>query len=215
MTERLKIDFENRTIIGKKVSRLRRAGVLPATVYGKGVGPFAVQVSAREFATLYRNAGRTTLINVSLPGQPPISAFVHLIQRHPVTREILHADLRAVDLLIELNVEVPVHVIGESPLVVRGDAVLNVALTTVSVRALPTAIPSFVEVDVTSLDHLDKNLYVSDIKVPEHTTILNAADELVVSITPAQVEEEPVVEEPLSTQPELIREKRDEDAAGE
>ena len=149
MADRIKLDFENRTLVGKKVNRLRRQGLLPATVYGKGVGPFTVQLNARTFADAYRHAGRTGLLDLGIPGQKGVSAFIHNLQRHPVTRAITHVDFLVVDLLIEVTVDVPVHIVGDSELVRRGDALLNQVLTALSVRALPTDIPSAIEVDVT------------------------------------------------------------------
>lgn len=212
MADRVKLAFENRTLLGKKVNRLRRNGILPATIYGKGVGPFSVQLNARTFADAYRHAGRTGLIDASIPGQKGVSAFVHSLQRHPVTRAILHVDFLAVDLLVEVTVEVPVHIVGESELVRRGDALLNQVLTSVSVRALPTDIPSVIEVDISALDSMEKSIHVGDIKL-EKGEIAAAADELVVSLTAARPEEAEDVA--ATAEPELVREDRDEDGAAE
>jgi len=104
MADKISLALENRTLIGKKVNRLRHEGILPATVYGKGVGPFAVQVNARVFSDTLRHAGRTTLVELQIPGQKPQSAFIHALQRHPVTRAIIHADFRVVDLRTEITV---------------------------------------------------------------------------------------------------------------
>lgn len=212
MAESLTVEFQNRTLMGKKVNRLRREGILPATVYGKGVGPFAVQIDARTFSALLRKAGKTTLIEVSIPGQPKASAFVHAIQRDPVSRQIIHADLRVVDLTVEITVDVPVHLVGESPLVKGGDAVLNQLLTTVAVHALPGDIPSSVEADISVLDSLDKNVLVSDIKLPGNGTITTSADEVVASVTPASTEAEETTEE-APAEPQLVGEASEDQAA--
>ena len=66
MADKITLDLETRTVVGKKVNRLRRAGVLPATVYGKGVGPFTVQISARGFNEAYRRAGKTSLVDLTI-----------------------------------------------------------------------------------------------------------------------------------------------------
>src|SRR5688500_6018031 len=86
MADKITLALDQRTVTGKKVSRLRRTGILPATVYGKGVGPFTVQLDARTFTDLLRRAGRTTLVELEIPGQKPQSAFIHALQRHPVSR---------------------------------------------------------------------------------------------------------------------------------
>ncbi|KAB8143960.1 50S ribosomal protein L25 [Chloroflexia bacterium SDU3-3] len=210
MAETFKLEFETRTLFGKKVNRLRREGILPATVYGKNIGPFAVQINGRTFSDLVRKSGKTGLIEVSIPGQPVRTALVHAVQRHPVSREFIHADLLIVDLKTAITVDVPVHLIGESPVVKNEGAVLNHTLSTVSVHALPTEIPSHIEVDVSVLDSLDKNILVSDIKLPGEATIVTAADEVVASVTPATVETAPSDEAPA--EPELVREDRGADA---
>src|SRR5215510_3283398 len=134
MADRINLELENRTLVGKKVNRLRREGILPATVYGKGVGPLTVQLNARGFSEAYRRAGKTTLVDLTIPGQKAQSAFIHSLQRHPVTRAILHADFLVVDLRTEITVEVPIHIIGDSELINRGDATLNQVLNTLDVR---------------------------------------------------------------------------------
>jgi len=213
MADQIKLEFETRTVVGKKVNRLRRAGILPATVYGKGVGPFTVQISARGFNEAYRRAGKTTLVDLAIPGQPAQSAFIHSLQRHPVSRAILHADFLVVDLKIEISVEIPVHLIGEAELVERGDATLNQVLNTLTVRALPAELPSYIEVDISVLDSMEKSIHVRDIVALEHGEITTDPDEMVVSLSQSRPEE--VVEEtPGAAEPELVREKREDDDAG-
>jgi large subunit ribosomal protein L25 len=200
--------------MGKKVNRLRREGILPATVYGKGVGPFAVQVNARTFSDTLRHAGRTILVELEIPGQKPLAAFIHALQRHPVTRTIIHADFRVVDLRIEITVAIPIHVVGESELVERGDALLNQVLTPVDVRALPAELPPALDVDISGLDSFDKAIYVRDIKLEGKGTIETPEDELVISLTPARVEEEEEAvaeEEEAPAEPELVREQREDE----
>ena len=214
MADKITLALENRTLVGKKVNRLRREGILPATVYGKGVGPYAVQINARAFSDTLRHAGRTTLVELQIPGQKTQSAFIHALQRHPVTRAIIHADFRVVDLRTEITVAIPVHIVGESELVERGDALLNQVLMTVDVRALPAELPHALEVDIGELDSFDKAIYVRDIKLEGKGTIETPEDDLVVSLTPARVEEEEeevaeTEEEPA--EPELVREKREDE----
>jgi large subunit ribosomal protein L25 len=212
MADRIKLDLESRSLTGKKVNRLRREGFLPATVYGKGVGPFSVQLNARTFNDTYRHAGRTTLLDISIPGQKGQSAFIHSVQRHPVTRAILHADFLVVDLLIEISVDVPIHVVGESPLVARGDAILNQPLTALSVRALPTDLPANIEVDISGLDSMEKSIHVSDLPALEKGVIVTDEGEMIVSLTPARVEEEEeeaAEETEEGAEPELVRDERE------
>lgn len=214
MADKITLALENRAVIGKKVNRLRREGIIPATVYGKGVGPFAVQMDARTFQDVYRHAGRTTLVELQIPGQQTQSAFIHALQRHPVSRAIIHADFHVVDLLTEITVAVPIHIVGESELVERGDALLNQVLTALDVRALPTDLPPNIEVDISGLDSFDKTIHVRDIPFTGKGAIMTDENELVVGLTAARAEEVEEAEEEAPeapAEPELVREKREEE----
>jgi len=211
MSEKFTLSLEPRSVLGKKVKRLRRSGILPATVYGKGVEPIAVQVDARSFQAIYRQAGRTSLIELHIAGHPPLAAFIHALQRHPVTRDIIHADFRAVDLRQEVEVAVPLHIEGESPLVESGEAVLNQVLSTIEIRALPTAIPAHITVDISALDSFDKSIHARDLTLPPGVTLVTPGDELVVGLAHTRAaegeEEEAAAETPA--EPELVRERRE------
>lgn len=190
MAESHSLDAQLRTVIGKKVARLRREGIVPATVYGKGISPISIQIDSRTFAKTFRSAGRTALIELHIPQQPNQSAFVHAIQRHPVSRQIIHVDFRVVNLREEITVDVPVVLVGESPLVTREEAVLNHALNTVQVRALPAQLPQHLNVDISGLDDLTKSVYVSDLPTSDEYAILNDPEELVASLTASRMEQE-------------------------
>jgi large subunit ribosomal protein L25 len=209
MAEKAKLSVEERTLLGKKVGRLRRAGIMPATIYGKGVGPFTVQTDAKAFTDLYRKTGNTSLVELSLTGQPMISAFVHTIQRHPVTRNIVHVDFLAVDLKVEVTVEVPVQIIGTSPLVKTNEGVINLMVSTVAVRALPGDIPSHVDADISVLDALDKNVYASDLKLSAGTLAIDP-ETVIVAVTPGTREED-LEPTPATEEPELVRKERDDE----
>jgi large subunit ribosomal protein L25 len=207
------LDVQLRTVLGKKVRRLRRDGLLPATVYGKGISPVSIQLDERAFNTTYRHAGRTALVELNIPEQPKQSAFIHAVQRHPVSRSIIHVDFRVVDLMVAITVEVPIVLTGVSPLVENEDAILNHALNAVQVRALPAELPQHIELDVSVLDEMDKTLHVRDLPTAETYTILDDPDELVVALSAPRVEEEEPEEEEeeAPAEPELIREEREED----
>lgn len=86
------IKLQLRTITGKKVKLLRKEGILPATVYGKGLEPINVQINAREFAPQFKAAGRSNDVTLHIDGHKPMVANIHSFQRHPVTRVVIHVD---------------------------------------------------------------------------------------------------------------------------
>lgn len=208
-----RIDAGKRTVTGKKVKHLRTQGLIPATVYGKGFAPVSVQVDDRGFNLLYRKAGRTALIDLMIDGAKT-SVFVQEVQRHPLSRAIIHVDFKVVDLRVAVQVEVPVVAVGESPLAARGDALLNHALNTVLVEALPAELPQHIEVDISGLDELDKSIHVRDVKIEGNYKLLNDPDTVLLSLTQVRAaEEEPVEEAPA--EPELIRKPREGDEEGD
>lgn len=171
----IELNLSKRTVTGKKVAGLRKAGVLPATVYGKHLAPISVQADAREFTAVMKAAGRTSLVTLNVAGEEPITAFIHSYQRHPVSRAVIHVDFHAVDMSETVEIDVPVHMQGVSPLVHRGDALYN-HVNTLRVRALPGNLPSEIRVDVSILDTFDKSIHISDIKLAGATIIGNAND---------------------------------------
>lgn len=176
------IEAQKRTILGKQVKQLRRKGLLPATVYGKGFTPISIQMESRAFNNTYRKVGKTTLIDLMIDGVLA-SVFVQEVQRHPVTRNILHADFKVVDLKQLIQVEVPVLAIGESPLVVRGDAILNHVLNTVMIESLPEQLPQHIEVDVAALNAFDATITAADLPTGAGYKVITAADQVVLSLT--------------------------------
>lgn len=177
------ITLNKRSVVGKKVALLRKQGLIPATVYGKHLDAISVQTDARSFAPLLKQAGRTNLVNLHIEGESqPVQALIHSVQRHPVSRAVIHVDFHAVSMNETVDVEVPVVLVGVSPLVYRGDAIYNLG-TTVKVRALPNNLPSALEVDVSGLDSVEKSILVRDIVLPENVSLMSSGDELVVSLT--------------------------------
>jgi large subunit ribosomal protein L25 len=203
------LDADLRTVIGKKVRQLRKQGLIPATVYGKGFAPVSISVADRTFTTIYRRAGKTALIDLSIDGKMT-SVFVQEVQRHPLKRNIIHIDFKAVDLKVAIQIEVPITTVGESPITARGDALVNHVLNTVLVEALPAELPQHIEVDVSSLDDLEKTILVSDLPTASSYKILTDPSQVLITLTPVRAAAEEEAEE-TPAEPELIRPERESD----
>jgi large subunit ribosomal protein L25 len=219
MSTRLSLDAQPRTVVGKHVKYLRQQGLLPAVVYGKDTSPISIQIDDRTFNLTYRKAGHTSLVDLHIPGQGELAAFVQDVQRHPVTRAIMHADFRVVDLKVIIGAEVPIYLSGTSSLVESGQAVMNQTLAQLEVRALPANIPSYVEVDVSALESFENSLTVRDIPTTGDFEVVTDPETVVASLTPVRVrvtEEEESEEEALAAEAEDIREeKQEEEESGE
>lgn len=187
--------LQPREITGKNVKRLRREGIVPLGICGRGVEPFSAQIDEREFMRVINKAGYTGLIELSIPGRKKQSAFLLELQRHPLTTRILHADLRVVDVNVPVEVDVPVNAHGENVMVEKGTATLNQALTSITVRALPTQIPHEFGVDISVLTDFDQQIYVRDLPIADGVEILAEPDTLVFMLAHPKVE----VEEEVAT----------------
>lgn len=196
MAARPTLDASTRTVSGKAVGRLRRAGVLPAVVYGHGVESESIQVDAREFDTLRRRAGRNAIVDLKLDGGPARPVIVHAVQINPVSRKTIHADLFVVLMTEEMTVDVGISFTGTSHAVEKLGGTLLHLMETLRLRALPDAIPSMVEVDITPLEAFDAVLHVSDVALPEGVTLITDPEEPLARVQAPRVEEEPVVVEP-------------------
>ena len=177
-----------RELAGKKARRLHAEGLVPAALYGYGVEPAKIQVSAREFEAAYKAAGRTTLVDLKVGDARPVKVFVQEVQRHPVSMRLRHVDFHAVNLLLNVDAEVPVVLVGESPAVHNNEGVLLRGLETVTVHALPEDLPHQVEVSIEGLTEIDQAIHVSDFTVGESYQITTAPDEMIAKIVRQQLD---------------------------
>ncbi|HET7482552.1 MAG TPA: 50S ribosomal protein L25/general stress protein Ctc [Actinomycetota bacterium] len=177
----IKLEVKVREGRGKGAARrARAAGLVPGVIYGRGMEPVAVEVDRRAFLTaLNSDAGLNTLFDLRLAGKE-ILALTKDLQRDPVRGAVLHADFIQVDRKQEVEVEVPVHVVGEAAGVKEG-GVLEQPLFHVTVRCPVTDVPEAIEADVTALNQGD-SLRVSDLQVPGGYAVLNDPDSPVVTI---------------------------------
>ncbi|MDQ3962552.1 MAG: 50S ribosomal protein L25/general stress protein Ctc [Actinomycetota bacterium] len=174
---------------GKGVARRARAsGRVPAVVYGKGMEPVAIEVDRREFVTaLLTDAGLNVLLNIEIDGTST-TAITRELQRDPVRGTLLHADFVKIDLTQEIEVEVPVHLVGESPGAKEG-GVLEHPLFTIHVRCLPSNVPESIDADISGLNIGDQ-LRVAELATGRDFEILNDPDTVVASVAAPITEEQ-------------------------
>jgi len=193
VSTRPELTAQRREITGKAVAGLRRAGHVPAVLYGHGHPSQALQIDARALDELRRRTGRNALLDLRVDGGSAQPVMIHALQEHPVTRRPLHVDFYLVKMTEEMTVEVPVAYVGESVAVEKGGGTLLRLLDTVRVRTLPADVPSSIEVDISPLETFDILLHVSDLRVPERVTILTDAHEPLARVQPPRIEEAPTV----------------------
>jgi large subunit ribosomal protein L25 len=196
-TARPTLAAEHREVTGKAVSRLRRAGRLPAVVYGRGQDSTNVSVDTHEFEQLRRHTGPNALVDLSIDGKKAQPVLINGVQVHPVNRRALHLDLFLVRMTEEMTVDVPLVPVGESLAITQLGGTLLHVTDTVKVRALPDRLPQSIAYSIESLVDFDATLHVRDLTVPDDVTLLADDDEIVAKVQAprVEVEEVPVVEE--------------------
>jgi large subunit ribosomal protein L25 len=189
----LELTLDAREAQGKANKRLRREGLVPGVVYGKGEDSTNVQVDAKTFETLYRAAGKTSVVKFMVPGsRRATSGFIKSVQRHPLTGRALHVDYFLVNLNVEMEVDVPLVFTGESPAVEETGGTLLHNISAIHVKALPADIPHEVTVDVSVLKSLDVAIHVADLSLNRDlVTVMTDGETLVATVVPPRVEEEP------------------------
>ena len=183
-----------RVTSGSRASnRLRRGGRVPGVVYGASVDAQPIHVSARDlYAVLRTEAGLNAIIEVDMDGDSVLTV-AREIQRHPVRGEITHLDFIEVRMDTEIEAEVSIEYLG-TPLGVRDDGgIVETIESSITISALPNAIPSSIEVSIEDLAMFE-TLKVSDLPEVEGVTYVADADSpLLTVVAPAAEVEEPAI----------------------
>lgn len=184
-----KLLAEERKVLGRKTKQLRRAGILPANIYGKNIKSQAAQVKLDEFQRVFSETGETGLVELKVNKQVhPV--LIHNVQLDPVSDLPLHADFLKVDLKEKVTATVPVELVGESPSEKEGGVVVQ-QMHEVEVEALPTDLPEKIEVDISGLLEIDQAIKVGELRVDKaKVEIKDDPERIVVSIAPPAKEEE-------------------------
>jgi len=202
------------------VRRLRRQGVLPAVVYSGGAPGTLIQLREHDFEReIRRHASENVMMDVSIDGTPK-KILVKEVQHHPVSGRILHVDFQEVSLTDTLHVVVPVELTGEAIGVTQFGGVLEQVVREVEISCLPSDIPNAIQVDVTDLG-IGQTLNVKDLPIDAQKievltdptfAVVHVSEPRVVEETDEEAEEAAVAS---GQEPEVITEKKDEDASDE
>jgi large subunit ribosomal protein L25 len=215
----VELNAEARTITGKQVRHMRREGIIPAVLYGPGFESRSLQLNAKEAEKALRQAGTSQLIALVIDGKkPPVQILIRTLQRHATGRNLIHLDLYQVEMTKTLTVEVPIVLIGESPIVARNDGILLQGAQSVEIECLPGDLIDAIEVDLSELTAIDQMVTIADLALPSAIRILSNMDEMIVRVNPPQVQ--PMTEEEeaaaaaaavTTAEPELVARRKAEE----
>jgi large subunit ribosomal protein L25 len=178
-----------RDVTGKAVMHLRKAGKLPAVVFGHGLASTNVTVDAHELELLRRKTGPNSLVDLSVDGAKAQPVLVSSVQLHRVTQRPLHVDFFLVRMTEELTVDVPLVATGESEAVNTLGGTLLHPIEHVRVKALPDHLPQSIQYDIASLNTFDDVIRLSALEIPGDVTLLTDPEEIVAKVLPPRVEE--------------------------
>lgn len=219
--DKLSLHADERKILGKKVKSLRRNGLLPAHVYGKGVEGESVTVAHKDFTKVFSQAGETGLIDLEIGSEKVRPVLVRDVQYDPIHGNPIHIDFYQVNLKEKVQVPVPIVLIGEEPEAVHlGEAIVLQTLNEVEVEALPTDLVENIEVDQATLKVIDDAITIADLDYDRgKLTILAEPEEIVVKLAPAvtaemeQLLEEQQAEAEAASEETKVEEESTEEGA--
>ncbi|MBU1104569.1 50S ribosomal protein L25 [Candidatus Parcubacteria bacterium] len=214
----MEIIAQERTIFGKKVRFLRREGLIPASVFGKDFKNLSLAINEKEFSSLYKTAGETSLVDLKVKEAKPFKVLISQVQRHPVTKAVVAVSFYKVNLTEKITANIPLVFVGESPAVHAKEGILLTLMDELEVACLPADLPQHIEVDISGLLKIDDAVAVKDLKLDRGKVEVKAEpEELIVKVDyaqqPEQEEETPVSEEELVSQVEATKELTEEEKA--
>ncbi len=162
------------------LNELKRNGIVPGTVYGKGVDNQAISVSLKQLTRTFQAHGSRGLFSLEIDGGSGLMVVVREIQRHPITGQIAHVDFWKVRLDEKINSTVGISLVGEEEIMKKG-GILQAGAKEIEVSCLPQDIPETLVYDIAALEIGDK-VTVADLQVPEGVEILNDLETMVATV---------------------------------
>ena len=225
MKQEITITAELRDSRGKnEARRLRVGGKIPAVVYGARQESVAVAVSPKDLNRILRSkSGHNTIFNVDIQGRENSPVMIVDWQKDPVRDNLLHADLKRIDLTQRIAVKVPVHTIGEPKGVKQEDGLLELVTREIEIECLPEEIPEEFVIDVVEL-MLGQSRRASDVVMTGSMQLLSAPDTVIAHVIAMRVVEEVKPEEvaadaatpAAAAEPEVIKKgKKEEEGEAE
>ena len=219
MNKAITLKAKIREITGKKVDQLRKEDIIPAVMYGTKIASQNLLVNYLDFKRVYDKAGESALIELETDGKK-INVLVHDIQLDPMSGKFTHIDFFQVNMKEEVETEIPLEFIGESPAVKELGGVLVKSLDEISVKCLPADLPEKYEIDISKLATFDDVIAVKDLQVSDKIEILVDGETIIASVQEPRTQEElesleTKVEEDVSKVEGVVKETPEEGAPTE
>lgn len=185
--EKVVLKAEKRDVTGKQVGALRRAGKLPAVIYGRHVEPISILLDAHTTGLTMAKLSSSSIVTIDLNGKE-YPALVRERQRNYIKGVLTHIDFLAIDLSEILRANVRIHFIGVSGAVKDYNAILVHGVQTLEVECLPADLPEKIDVDISAMKLVGEGIHVSDLTLPANVRMLSGDHEMIVVATAPKVD---------------------------
>ena len=191
--EKVVLKATKREVLGRKVGALRRAGKLPAVLYGHGIESTPVMLDAHEAALKLSHLTSSSLMMIDLDGKE-YPALVREKQKDYLKNRLLHVDFQVISMTEKVTTKVGIELTGTAPAVKAFSAVIVTVLNELEIECMPQDLPERVVIDISGLTEVGASIHVRDVVISDRVKILGDPAETIV-VASATREEKAVAEE--------------------
>ena len=216
--QKIELNAQKREVVGSGLNNLRKSGLVPAVLYGKGQESIPLQVPVKDFRKAFELAGESTLIFINVDGLS-YPTIIHDIARDAVSDDILHADFYKVRLDEKIKAKVAVVFQGEAPAVRDLGGIFVRNTNELEIEAFPQDLPHEIVVDISSLKNIGDQILVKDLKLDSKLKVMADNEEIIATAQEPMSEEEleKALEAPTTTveDVEVIKKEKEEEGPEE
>lgn len=188
--ENLTLSAEERDLKKEKPSKTRKSGFVPGVVYGQKEKNLSIKVKGKDFNSIFRKAGESTLIDLMIGGKSIGKVVISDFQVDPISGAVIHFDLYQVRMDKKIVAHVPIRLVGESPAVKNEGGILAKVHDKLEIKCLPGDLMHEINIDLAKLAKIDDAVRVKDLGLSDKIEILTDADDVIVTVTPPRSDKE-------------------------
>jgi large subunit ribosomal protein L25 len=210
------LTVQSRELLGRQAKQVMNTGNIPGVVYGNGIKPQSISLNGSDFRKIYRTAGKSSLIDVTIDSATAIKVLIKEVQVHPITMTAVHADFYQINMTEELTTKVPLKFIGEAPAVKSLAGTLLHPIVAVTITCLPANLPHEIEVDISKLLTFDDVITVGSLTLPPGVKIDDDVNITLAAVVAPMTEEQLLkMDEPTNVDVTSIKTEAEEKRAAE
>lgn len=208
----IELKAEKRDKFGRAVKALRKADLVPAELYGKGVENLHLSVPIKEFKKVYKAAGENTIVNIMVDGKK-YPTLIHDVAFDYLSGAPTHIDLYKVDMTEKIQTKVPLEFVGVSEAVKSAGGVLVKSVQELPIEAMPDKLPHSISVDISKLAEIGNKISVDELVIPADVKVLVDGKTVVASVIAKVTEEQEAALRAEGAAPEEVKVETEEKKA--